>query len=67
MTRRELAALLIAVPAAAQTVAPAEPAKPPATPEDQLVSARDDLRQSAAQLDKVKLDVTTEPAFHFKA
>jgi len=63
MTRRELAALLVAVPAAAQATASAEPPKP----EDQLVSARDDLRQAATQLDKAKLDVTTEPAFHFKA
>jgi hypothetical protein len=63
MTRRELAALALAVPAAAQTMASPEPTKP----EDQLAAARDDLRQAAAQLDKVKLDVTTEPAFHFKA
>jgi len=67
MTRRELAALVLAVPAAAGTMASPEPTNPPATPEDQLASARDDLRQAAAQLDKVKLDVTTEPAFHFKA
>jgi len=63
MTRRELAALLIAVPAAVQTTASPDTAKA----EDQLASARDDLRQAAAQLDKMKLDVTTEPAFHFKA
>ena len=28
---------------------------------------RDDLRQAAAQLAKAKLDITTEPAFRFKA
>ena len=67
MTRRELAALLIAVPAAAQTVTSPEPANPPAELKDQLAAAKDDLRQAAAQLDKVKLDLTTEPAFHFKA
>jgi len=67
MTRRELAALLVAVPTVAQTAASSEPATPPAAPGDQLASAMDDLRQAAAQLDKVKLDVTTEPAFHFKA
>jgi hypothetical protein len=67
MTRRELAALLVAAPAMAQTAAAPEPAPPPAQPNDQIAAAKDDLRQAATQLAKAKLNVTTEPAFRFKA
>jgi hypothetical protein len=63
MTRRDLAAFLVAIPAVAQTAAVPEPAQP----DDQLAAATDDLHQAAAQLAKSKLDVTTEPAFRFKA
>ena len=69
MTRRELAAFLVAVPglAAAPVVAQTVREPEPATPDDQLAAAKDDLRQAAAQLAKAKLDITTEPAFRFKA
>jgi hypothetical protein len=73
MTRRELAAFLVAAPglaaapAVVQTAGAPEPAPPPAQPNDQFAAAKDDLRQAAAQLAKAKLDITTEPAFRFKA
>jgi len=51
----------------AQTAAAPEPAPPPAQPNDQIAAAKDDLRQAATQLAKAKLNVTTEPAFRFKA
>jgi hypothetical protein len=63
MTRRELAVLFVAAPALAQTPA----AQQPAQSSDPIAVAKDDLRQSAAQLAKAKLDITTEPAFRFKA
>ncbi len=63
MTRRELATFLVVAPAAAQTAGAPEPAQP----SDQLAAAEDDLRKAAARLAKAKLDITTEPAFRFKA
>jgi hypothetical protein len=64
MTRRELAAFLaVAAPAIAQTATAPEPAQP----SDPVAAAKDDLQQAAAQLAKAKLDMTTEPAFRFKA
>ena len=63
MTRRELAALFVAAPALAQTPAAPQPAQS----SDPLAAAKDDLRQSAAELAKARLDVATEPAFRFKA
>jgi hypothetical protein len=63
MTRRELAAVLVAAPVAAQTAS--DP--PPAQPSDPLSGARDDLQKASAQLAKAKLDIVTEPAFRFKA
>jgi hypothetical protein len=63
MTRRELAALLVAAPAVAQTASVPQPAQP----SDPLSAAQDDLHKAAAQLAKAKLDITTEPAFRFKA
>jgi len=65
MTRRELAAFLAAVPALAQSSASSGTTPEPASPDNQLATARDDLRQSAAQLANAKLDITVEPAFHF--
>jgi hypothetical protein len=63
MTRRELAALIVAVPAAAQTASVPPSAQPP----DPLSAAKDDLRQAADRLAGAKLEITTEPAFRFKA
>jgi hypothetical protein len=39
----------------------------PAAPDDPVAAAKDDLRQAAADLAKAKMDITTEPAFRFKA
>jgi hypothetical protein len=63
MTRRELAAFLVAVPAVAQTAAAPEDSQP----NDPAAAAKDDLREASAQLAKAKLEMTTEPAFRFKA
>jgi hypothetical protein len=63
MTRRELAALIVAVPAAAQTASVPQPAQL----SDPQSAAKDDLKQASAQLAKAKLDIITEPAFRFKA
>ena len=63
MTRRELAAFMVAAPVLAQTPA----VQPTERPSDPIAAAKDDLRESAAQLAKAKLDITTEPAFRFKA
>ena len=63
MTRRELAAVLLATPALAQT----PPVPTPAPSDDPVAAAKDDLRQAAAQMAKAKLDMATEPAFRFKA
>jgi hypothetical protein len=62
VSRRKLAGMLAAaVPIAvsAQTPAPTEDAD--------LKSARDQMRNQAQQLAKVKLPMATEPPFHFKA
>jgi hypothetical protein len=63
MTRRELAAFLAVAPAVAQTAVAPDPPQP----SDPLAAAKDDLNRAAAQLAKPKLEMTTEPAFRFKA
>ena len=69
MTRRELAAFVAAIPGLAAVPALAQAPGTPANGQstDPLNAAKDDLRQAAAQLAKAKLDMTTEPAFRFKA
>jgi hypothetical protein len=67
MTRRELAAFLVAAPAlrpaeAAQATSAAEPAQ-----DDRVAEMKKDIRDAIAQLAKTKLDIATEPAFRFKA
>jgi len=71
MTRREWT-LLIAAPALAQVTsrtspqgAPAPP-KPPATPEERLKKAYDDVRSVSDRLSKLELPMNIEPAFAFK-
>jgi len=54
---------MVAAPVLAQTPA----VQPTERPSDPIAAAKDDLRESAAQLAKAKLDITTEPAFRFKA
>ena len=65
MTRRNLAALALALPTSAQQRNPAPPI--PATPDEELRSAREGLRANAEQLSKVKLPIATEPATRFQA
>ena len=69
MTRRELAALVLAVPGVAAVPAVARKAEDAeATPTaDSLTAAREDLRKAAEQLARANLSMTAEPAFRFKA
>jgi hypothetical protein len=55
--------MLVAAPVVAQTASVPQPAQP----SDPLSAAKDDLRQAADKLAGAKLDITTEPAFRFKA
>ncbi len=74
LTRREWTALALAPPLAAQVTtsrnppqgAPAPP-KPPATPQQRLQKAYDDVRSTRDRLSKVELPMTIEPAFGFRA
>jgi hypothetical protein len=65
MTRRNLAALALALPISAQQRTPVTPI--PATPDEELKAARESLRANSEQLSKVKLPMATEPATRFKA
>ena len=58
LTRRKLAAALVAPAAAAQT-------QPAAV--DEVQAARDRIKANADALAKVELPMATEPAFQFKA
>jgi hypothetical protein len=59
--------MLAGAAAAAQSgVSQTAPPSTTATDED-LQSARDQMRTNAQQIAKVKLPMPTEPAFHFKA
>jgi hypothetical protein len=64
VTRRKLAGMI----AAGATVASA-PAQQPASSgnDDDLRSAREQMRGNALQIAKVTLPMATEPAFQFKA
>jgi hypothetical protein len=62
LTRRELGTALVAGVAAAQTPAPL-----PASPEDELESARDRLKAMMARLAAQAVPMATEPAFRFGA
>jgi hypothetical protein len=61
VTRRSLAQML-AVAAVPQTGSSQEPPS-----NEDLTSARDQMRTNIQQIAKVKLPMATEPAFHFKA
>jgi hypothetical protein len=65
MTRRNLAALALALPASAQQRTPAPSV--PATPDEELKTARESLRANSEQLSKFELPIATEPATRFKA
>ncbi len=62
ITRRNLAALALALPGGAQQSAPL-----PSTPDEELAAAKEQFRSSADQLAKVPLPMATEPATRFKA
>jgi hypothetical protein len=64
VTRRKLAQILTT--AAVVRAAPQAPPGAPSADED-LRSARDDLRNNARRIAQVKLSMATEPPFHFKA
>ena len=71
VSRRQWAALagsaaLLRGQTPAPAAAPAAPAAP-AMPADDLTQARERLRRAAAELRKVKLDASVEPAFKFRA
>jgi hypothetical protein len=61
LTRRQLAAALMASAAAAQTAAP-QP-----TPDEDLKAARDRIVANRKALDAVPVPMSVEPAFQFKA
>jgi hypothetical protein len=61
VTRRQILASAALAPAAAQAQAPAPAA------DEELRSARERLKTTAAALAPVKLPMATEPAFQFKA
>ena len=65
MTRRNLAALALALPGSAQQATQALAV--PVTPDEELKMARESLRAISEQLSKVKLLMATEPATRFKA
>jgi len=68
MTRRTLAAVVMAPAAAlaAQTAATPPPAQTP-QPTDSLDSARRQIHNNAAALARFDLPMATEPAFRFEA
>jgi hypothetical protein len=61
LTRRELGAALTSAAALAQTPAP------PASPEAELQSARDQVKAIAQTLAQQDVPMSTEPAFTFQA
>ena len=61
-TRRDLAAVALA-----SSLASAQTAQPPATPEEELTAARRRLGAAQGLMDKVELPMSTEPAVQFRA
>ncbi len=64
-TRRELAALLAAMPIAAQN--PLLPAQPPPPAANTLEKVNGDVREAGEKLRAVSISMNVEPAFQFKA
>ena len=71
ITRRKAAGLIAASAAVAglegQAPPPPKPASTKPTANEDLAEAREDLRLSSAQVARVPLSRTTEPAFRFQA
>lgn len=69
VTRRTLAARLVAATVVVPVAEAAAQAAPQAAPSesDDDKSAREQMRNNAQQLGKVALPMATEPAFRFKA
>jgi hypothetical protein len=69
VTRRRLGAMLATSGAAAQIAIAQAPAPQPARAADDpdLETARQQARNNAQLMGRVKLPMTTEPAFRFKA
>ena len=69
LTRRRLGALLATSGVAAQVTTAQAPAVQPARAEGDadLEAARQQARNTAQAIGRVKLPMTTEPAFRFKA
>ena len=66
VTRRKLAGIIAA--AAAGAAGPAAGQNPPQpSPEAELESARAQMRAAGQRMNQVKLPMTAEPAFQFKA
>jgi hypothetical protein len=71
LTRRQLAALLSAVPVAAQVattppIGAPQPPKPSATPEQRLQKAFSDVRDVSHRLSQIEVPMDLEPAFSFR-
>jgi hypothetical protein len=67
ISRRQLAGVLIASTAAAQTLAQAPPKPAVQSADAQLEAARAERRIAAQIIARVPLPMTVEPAFQFKA
>ena len=67
ITRRQLAGLVAALPAAAARRTPdGQQAAPSASPAQSAQSAAEDLRQNIAAIRKLAIPAETEPAFSFR-
>ncbi|HEV8146341.1 MAG TPA: hypothetical protein VGP79_08175 [Bryobacteraceae bacterium] len=67
ITRRKLATVLAAVPAAGALAVTSAEAQERAEADEETTHARETLRNNLAQIAKVKVDRAVEPAFRFKA
>jgi hypothetical protein len=67
LTRRQLPGALASVGALASAVARAQAPAPPASPEAELQSARDQVKAIGLALTQHEVPMSTEPAFAFQA
>ena len=71
ISRRRWTALLALTPLAAQTTTPPSgspvPPKSPATPEQRMAKASEDIRRTSERLRNIEVPMNVEPAFSFKA